>query len=63
MIYENKLVNMIATKLLGASRSNLADMLGCSSVILLRPKIGLEPPKHDVISTQHSNIPVQITYH
>ena len=24
--------------------------LGCSSVILLRPKIGVEPPKHDVIS-------------
>ena len=23
---------------------------GCSSVILLRPKIGVEPPKHDVIS-------------
>ena len=24
--------------------------LGCNSVILLRPKIGVEPPKHDVIS-------------
>ena len=24
--------------------------IGCSSVILLRPKIGVEPPKHDVIS-------------
>ena len=24
--------------------------LGCSSVILLRPIIGVEPPKHDVIS-------------
>ena len=23
---------------------------GCSSVILLRPKMGVEPPKHDVIS-------------
>ena len=23
---------------------------GCNSVILLRPKIGVEPPKHDVIS-------------
>ena len=23
---------------------------GCSSVILLSPKIGVEPPKHDVIS-------------
>ena len=26
------------------------DCYGCSSVILLRPKIGVEPPKHDVIS-------------
>ena len=25
-------------------------VFGCSSVILLRPKIGVEPPKHDVIS-------------
>ena len=24
--------------------------LGCSNVILLRPKMGVEPPKHDVIS-------------
>ena len=23
---------------------------GCNSLILLRPKIGVEPPKHDVIS-------------
>ena len=28
----------------------IAVALGCSSVILLRPKIGVEPPKHDVIS-------------
>ena len=27
-----------------------SDPYGCSSVILLRPKIGVEPPKHDVIS-------------
>ena len=32
---------------------------GCSSVILLRPKMGVEPPKHDVISMptqQYTNI-------
>ena len=26
------------------------DRQGCSSVILLHPKVGVEPPKHDVIS-------------
>ena len=29
---------------------SVVHTIGCSSVILLRPKIGVEPPKHDVIS-------------
>ena len=33
-----------------AFSSHVPYQWGCNSVILLRPKIGVEPPKHDVIS-------------
>ena len=41
--------NVDALKTLRINRSRPLN-LGCSSVIILRPKIGVEPPKHDVIS-------------